>query len=763
MSRMRSAASVRSSATGASVKSTRTNRTSGSSKPASAVIEFTCGACAREKNNIEATNYCQDCAENLCMDCVKQHLKFPTMNEHKILGKEARRSGDEGPSARKSILECPAHPGKPVDMYCANHDEVRCGACIAVNHRTCMNVVMVQQVAKGVAKTDEFKEVRDGMKQVKKELTALKKKNEKGLATVDKQKTAIMKKIKASRKKLDQILDQLEKNTIAELEKACVRGATQLKDDIEVYDEILESFETVTELFTAVKNDPEVESGVYVGMKRCKEKIKEGNRLVEFKKVTTLNEPIKFIPDSRLAGWLKSLTLLGTFESENKAYIGEFLKTVNIQMLSDMRDSDIFGCDFFKDGSLVLSDWDNKNVKLLDENFDIDDYITVDGNPNDVCVLNPDDIAVTMPIQKTIQFIQVKPKMALKHTIKTDDSCRGLASHNGRLFVVCGGFKGEKEGKVVVFSLTGDHIRTIERNNSGQRIFACPIAVCVSSDGKLIHVTDGQRGVVTLTQENDVVSVVSDRETKWPCGICMDKHDNALICNGQSNTVIQVSGINKIATVIQKGDKIKKPHSICCDPATMKMVLTVSKSRVIFVYQLKSPTTKEIADGTTNVVIAKEYDKKVSQNPNKTDDVSETIPQSNGEAVIIPETSEIASQQTDTVLKTTSESNSTVPPKRLEKQTTLPKARNSISGTSSDLETIKERTITRRTETRTGSRSGSRSRDRSASQESTMKGRNSNIARDGAGSRLSSVRTAKTEKPVGLNRRDSLTPRTSRN
>ncbi|XP_052236174.1 uncharacterized protein LOC127847962 [Dreissena polymorpha] len=489
MSRVRSAMSVRSNGTGASVRSIRSKGTAASSKTGGkgkvpTVFEFACMACAREKNNVEATNYCTDCAENLCASCVKQHLKFPAMKDHKVLGKDARRNPDDASPPRDSPLECPSHPGKSADMYCADHDEVRCGACIAVNHRTCINVMLVQQVARGVTKTEEFKTVKAEIQQAKKNLVSLKKRNERGLTGIEKQKVAIVNKIKATRTRLEQVLDSLEQNTLDELEKACARGSGQLKDDIKVYDDIMASLDAVTGLFSVAKSGSEGEIGVFVSMKRAKKKIEESARVFAFSKSGSAVDPIKFIPDSRISGWLKSLRMFGTFSFQKRVYVGELVGKYNVHTADDMRDCDIFGSEFMKNGTLLLCDWDNKCVKMLDSQLNVVEALNVDGSPSNICVINPTDAAVTLPMLKTVQLIQLQPKMALKHTIKTAESCRGIACHNAQLFVVCGGFKGEGEGKVIVYSISGDLIRTVERNNAGQRIFSCPIAIALSGDGK---------------------------------------------------------------------------------------------------------------------------------------------------------------------------------------------------------------------------------------------------------------------------------------
>lgn len=143
MSRVRSAASGGTNTTGKGVRSGRTNRSKTTNTSASNVYEYPCNPCMREKVNEEATSYCQDCGDNLCAECVKQHMKFAAMKGHKILGKSERRSSNGTANAPTNHpLECTEHPGKMADMFCADHNEVWCGACIALYHRYILRFIL---------------------------------------------------------------------------------------------------------------------------------------------------------------------------------------------------------------------------------------------------------------------------------------------------------------------------------------------------------------------------------------------------------------------------------------------------------------------------------------------------------------------------------------------------------------------------------------------------------------------------------------------
>ncbi|XP_045211706.2 uncharacterized protein LOC123563147 [Mercenaria mercenaria] len=629
MNRVRSAASGRSNTTAATARSGRTNRTAGtraSKTSTSKVFEYPCNPCMRDNTNVEATNYCEDCGENLCADCVKQHLKFSSMKDHKILGKSDRRSNkDNGTAPKHHPMECSEHPGKKVDMFCADHNEVWCGACIAVNHRTCNNVMLIQHAAKGVAKRDECKETKDHIRRVKKELIAWKKRAEKDMARTEKQKATLMNKIIQSRKRIDKILDIMEKATILELERACNLDGGQMQDDTKMYGEIIASLDVIAGMLTASKGDTDGESTIFVGTKRANETFRKAERIMNFVRHTIAVEPIRYVPDGRIIDWLKSLQFLGTFSHQQKVYTGSYLERHDVSAADEYKDCDMFGSTILEDGRLMLTDWDNKKVKLLDTSYKVIDQLVLLGHPDDICSLNPQEAAVTMTMQKNVQFIKIVPKMCLSRIIYTDEHCRGITYHDGQIYVVCGGFKSEGNGKILVYTVLGEHVKTIERNNAGQRIFSCPIAVQVVSDGNLLYVTDGQRGIVTLTKNNDVVSVLSSKDVSWPCGICVDRKDNALICNGRSSNIIQVCGLDTIAVILTHKDGVKRPHSVCFDPNNLRIIMTSNKSKFISVFQLTTTSVEQVAEGAKVSLSVVDKKPKADNNAETNDEVKGSV------------------------------------------------------------------------------------------------------------------------------------------
>ena len=469
---------------------------------------------------------------------------------------------------------------------------------MALKFRDCQGTLLLEEAAKGIKATGDFNDLKEEAQRAKKNMMTIKKKANQQLVTIQKHKNKVMNQVREARKKVDNILDEIERKTMADLERNFANETTTTQGDIKMYDDITNGLNDATDLFVG-KQKCVGEKGIFVGVKRAHVLVQDSDRIINFVKHNFTYEPPRFSTDVRISNWIRSVGVLGTFSFRTKAYVAEYLNKYHVKLpVADEKVCDIFGCKFLDNDHVVITDWDNQNVKKLDGDFQVIDSVEVDGNPNHICILNPMMIAVTMPNQKYVQLIELTPRMVLSQKIVTEDTCRGIGCHGDLMYVTCGGFKGESDGRILVYNLSGDLTRSFERNNSGQKVFVCPIAIAMNSDGTMMTVADGQRGVITMTTQNDVVSVVADKDCVWPCGICIDKKDNAMVCCGRSSSVIQIACLNKVGTILTQANGIKEPRALCYDSNNMRLLVTQKKSNEVMLFQLKHPDMKFVLTET---------------------------------------------------------------------------------------------------------------------------------------------------------------------
>ena len=93
-----------------------------------------CQNCNERENAVAS---CSECAIFLCEFCEKAHRRFKATSQHKIVSlDEMRRGTGEVPVILPEKVEmCPAHPTKPLELYCKCEEVLICRDCIIRKHK----------------------------------------------------------------------------------------------------------------------------------------------------------------------------------------------------------------------------------------------------------------------------------------------------------------------------------------------------------------------------------------------------------------------------------------------------------------------------------------------------------------------------------------------------------------------------------------------------------------------------------------------------
>ena len=108
---------------------------------------------------------------------------------------------------------------------------------------------------------------------------------------------------------------------------------------------------------------------------------------------------------------------------------------VNIKLQSDAKDVCISGSAFLSSGELILCDFNNQKLKLLDKNLKMKENIDLPGQPWDVAPVNQHKVIVTFPFKKFFQFIQVMLSLALGHKVDLGMEVRGATVAQRRIYI----------------------------------------------------------------------------------------------------------------------------------------------------------------------------------------------------------------------------------------------------------------------------------------------------------------------------------------
>jgi uncharacterized protein YxjI len=86
---------------------------------------------------------------------------------------------------------------------------------------------------------------------------------------------------------------------------------------------------------------------------------------------------------------------------------------------------------------LIITDCYNNAVMMVDTSSkSVSDQLQLDDGPWDITRVTSTELAVTLPVKQTIQFISISSNtLKKKHTMKVDGKCSGISCYQGKLVV----------------------------------------------------------------------------------------------------------------------------------------------------------------------------------------------------------------------------------------------------------------------------------------------------------------------------------------
>ncbi|XP_076071970.1 uncharacterized protein LOC143043651 [Mytilus galloprovincialis] len=156
-------------------------------------VKQECHLCKRRDKISEATQWCRDCDEALCDECLQLHGFMKLFVDHKVIRIDEMNfpSIVEEPDLSMISDSCPVHTSKVLEAFCFDHQQLCCLLCITLHHRKCEQVQAIEEMEKPKS---------DKLSMLLSEINDIKVKVEK-----------VMKEKKGEKEKLDTSLTEIEK------------------------------------------------------------------------------------------------------------------------------------------------------------------------------------------------------------------------------------------------------------------------------------------------------------------------------------------------------------------------------------------------------------------------------------------------------------------------------------------------------------------------------------------------------------------------
>lgn len=249
----------------------------------------------------------------------------------------------------------------------------------------------------------------------------------------------------------------------------------------------------------------------------------------------------------------------------NNVVMGMAVKSsreVNLKLPNDSHTPIITACCIMPNKYTVFSDRANCSIKLMDESFKYQGRVKLRTGPGDVSAVDDNNVIVTLPEIKQLQFVQIFPKLVAGGVIQLDKSCFGVYVSEDEIFMSCHNNPGQ--GEVQIFDQDGVMKRKIGGNLDGQYMLKSPNFLAVSKSSKRIFLSDDVTSTITcMTSEGNIIYECKDSELKGLAGLYLDALDNFVVCDTDSARVISITQSGRqYGDLVSPADGLSKPYSI---------------------------------------------------------------------------------------------------------------------------------------------------------------------------------------------------------
>ncbi|KAH3737133.1 hypothetical protein DPMN_043711, partial [Dreissena polymorpha] len=174
----------------------------------------------------------------------------------------------------------------------------------------------------------------------------------------------------------------------------------------------------------------------------------------------------------------QALTLFG---KSGKAFTVQRKTVYNLRIPSDSGTCFISGICVLPDGKVLVADGENKRVKLLNQQYQVVSHWDVNAYLHAICLITPSEVAVAVNTSNIheVQFITVNQgKLVPGRKLQLQHKCRGIAHHQGDLFVTSG-------EELYKYTLNGKQVCSLYRSFEYSAVYRC----AVSPTGDRLYIT----------------------------------------------------------------------------------------------------------------------------------------------------------------------------------------------------------------------------------------------------------------------------------
>ena len=303
-------------------------------------------------------------------------------------------------------------------------------------------------------------------------------------------------------------------------------------------------------------------------------------------------------------------------EPEQVEYLKEakLVRECIIMAPEDKEKCTIHSATVLADGTVILCDIMNNNLKHFDIKFRLKSVLDLGSGPRDICTSNIEQSEVYVTLNSFHAFFQIstKPKLEIMRSIALDGECYGITCWKKGVAVTATMKKYAVWNlELLLLDYEGIILRRVQQNiynkyemyfldytgkderkrhrEIGKLQFDLPWNLFSDERGQRILVSDyGNHGITSIHVDGKVEYRLEDANLNGPTSLTMEEDGNIFIVAQRSHSVYQLTkNREKLGQILTRVDGLEYPGAIIYNPVNKTLILQISGwSDKIQIYKL---------------------------------------------------------------------------------------------------------------------------------------------------------------------------------
>ncbi|KAH3824495.1 uncharacterized protein LOC127832611 [Dreissena polymorpha] len=549
-------------------------------KGSDSFTDFCCSSCLEHKIDQWADFYCNNCQKFYCAKCINPHGQL--FGKHVTYGRGDTSKWPVIKEVEDFLRKCDLHGEEDLKMFCNDHSQLCCTNCAFLNHRQCAKVTLMSESVKGPP--PDLQKVSKKIQTILETLKKLENNWNTNMQSLQVSYNKQLHEIHQTRKKINTMLDEIEKTTVKELDAEMTTLKASLKTDLDNCSKLKNELKHLSDAIHDIVDKSKAELS-FIASWKCQEKIRQSESYLSENAVQA-ERLLTFQADIDIEQFIAKLSGLGriVLSYADHVFTVQGKSEYNVIIPRDCSSScAIIAICVLSNDQILLADNFNCCVKLLDQQYQVIGHCDLSAHPNDICQITPSKVAVTMDKDTTneIQFVSVNGGRLVKgRKLQFQHTCGGIAHDQKDLYLTTG-------TALYKYSMNGDLLTTLHADTSGNNT----VSTCAASPtGDKIFVTNCDHDkVLTLARDGSILCTFTDPDLKGPLGIHVTAQGQVLVCGRDSHTLLQLDGEGrkKLSTLATSSDGLRYPFSVCYNRSTASIIVGQYETDKILVFKVQ--------------------------------------------------------------------------------------------------------------------------------------------------------------------------------